>query len=139
VQLWGQAGSAAEAVRKGERRMAEIRLDLAAYDPENIYSMNETALQYRCLPSRTYIAAERRRRVRGSKAMNAKDRVTLVLECTATGSQKIPVAIIGCAAFPQCLKPPLEGFPLPYFSQQSAWMDGSVYEKRFKTASLPSV
>jgi len=71
--------------------------------------------------------------------MNAKDGVTLVLECTATGLQKIPVAIIECAAFPQFLKPPLEGCPLPYFSHQSAWMDGSVYEKWFKTVSLPNV
>jgi len=139
VKLWGQAGSAAEAVRKGERRMAEIRSDLADYDPENIYNMDETGLQYRCLPSRTYIAAGRRRRVRGSKAMKAKDRVTLVLACNATGSHKIPVAIIGCAAVPQCFKPPREGCPLPYFSQQSAWMDGTVYEKWFKTVFVPNV
>jgi len=45
VKLWGQAGSAAEAVRKGERRMAEIWSDLADCDPENIYNMDETDLQ----------------------------------------------------------------------------------------------
>jgi len=122
VKLWGQAGSAAEAVRQGERRMAEVRSEPAIYDPENIYNMDETDLQYRCLPIRTYIAAERRRRVRGSKAMKAKDRVTLVLACNATGSHKIPVAIIRCAAVPQCFKPPRYGCPLTYVSQQSAWM-----------------
>jgi len=135
VKLWGQSGSAAKAVRKGERRMAEIGSDLADYDPENIYNMDETGLQYRCLPSRTYISAGRRRRVRGSKAMKAKDRVTPVLACNATGLHKIPVAIIGCAPVPKCFKPPREGFPLPYFSQQSAWMDGTVYQKWFKTVS----
>jgi len=93
-------------VRQGERRMAEIRWELATYDPENIYNMDETGLQYRCLPSRNYIAAGQRWRVRGSKAMKAKVRVALVLACNAIGSHKIPVAIIGCAAVPQCFKPP---------------------------------
>jgi len=127
VKLWGQAGSAAEAVRQGERRMAKIRSELSTYDPENSYNMDETDLQYWCLPSRTYIAAGRRRHVRGSKAMKAKDRAALVLACNATGSHKIPVAIIGSAAVPQCFKPPRDGCPLPYFSQQSSWMDGTVY------------
>jgi len=79
VKLWGQAGSAAESGRLGEWRMAEIRAELATYDPEHIYNMDETGLQYRCLPNRSYIAAGTRRRARGSKEMNAKDRVTLVL------------------------------------------------------------
>jgi len=139
VNLCGQAGSAAEAVRKGERRMAEIRSDLSDFDPENIYNMDETGLQYQCLPSRTYIAAGRQRRVRGSKAMKATDRVTLVLACNATGSHKIPVAIIGCAAVPQCFKPPRACCPLQYFSQHPAWMDGTVYEKWFKTVLVPKV
>jgi len=75
----------------------------------------------------------------GSKATKAKDRVTLVLACNATGSHKVPVAIIGCATVPQFFKPPREGCPLPYFSQQSAWMDGTVYEKLFKTVFVPKV
>jgi len=116
VKLWGQAGSAAEAVRLGERRMAEIRADLATYDPEHIYNMEETGLQYRYLPNQSYIAAGRRRRARGSKAMKAKDRVTFVLACNATGSHKIPVAIIGSAAVPLCFKPPRANCPLPYVS-----------------------
>eukprot|EP00168_Porphyra_purpurea_P018752 TRINITY_DN7135_c0_g1_i1.p1 TRINITY_DN7135_c0_g1~~TRINITY_DN7135_c0_g1_i1.p1 ORF type:complete len:534 (-),score=5.13 TRINITY_DN7135_c0_g1_i1:258-1859(-) len=139
VKLWGQAGSAEEAVRLGERRMAEIREELAAYDPEHIYNMDETGLQYRCLPSRPDISAGRRRRVRGSKAMKAKDRVTLVLACNATGSHKIPVAIIGSAAVPFFFKPPRSGRPLPYFSQKSAWMDGEVHEKWFNTVFVREV
>jgi len=77
--LWGQAGSAAEAVRLGEWRMAETRAELATYDPEHIYNMDGTGLHYRCLPNRSYIAAGTRRRTRGSMTMKSKDRVTLVL------------------------------------------------------------
>ena len=71
--------------------------------------------------------------------MKAKDRVTLVLACNATGSHKIPVAIIGSAAVPLCFKPPRAKCPLPYFSQQSAWIDAVVYEKRFNTVFVPEV
>jgi len=45
VKPWGQAGSAAEAVRKGERRIAEIWSNLADCDPENLYNIDETGLQ----------------------------------------------------------------------------------------------
>jgi len=37
--------------------MDELRSELAAYDPENIYNMDETGFPDRCLPSRAYIAA----------------------------------------------------------------------------------
>jgi len=139
VKLWGQAGSAAAAVCQGEQRMSQIRAELATYDPEHIYNMDETGLQYRCLPSRTYIAAGRRRRARGSKAIKSKDRVTLVFACHLTGSHKLPVAIIGSAAVPQCFRPPRNRCRLPYFSQKSAWMDAVVYEKWFNTVFVPGV
>jgi len=139
VKLWGQAGSAAEAVRLGERRMAGIRADPATYDPEHIHNMDETGLQYRCLPNRSYIAAGRRRRARGSKVMKAKDRVTLVLARNATGSHEIPVAIIASVAVPLCFKPPCANCPLPYVSQQSARMIAVVYEKWLNTVFVPEV
>ena len=71
--------------------------------------------------------------------MKNKDRVTLVLAVNATGSHKIPVAIIGKAAVPLCFKSPRAPCPLPYFSQPSAWMDGDVYEKWFNTVFVPAV
>mgnify|MGYP000152861410 CR=1 FL=1 len=86
--------------------MAEVRSDLATYDPENIQMLDDTGLQDQCLPSQTYIAAGRLRRVRRSKTMKAKDRVTFVLSRNAT-------AIIGCAAVWQCFKPPRDGCPPP--------------------------
>lgn len=57
VKLWGQAGSAAEAVRSGEQRLAESRAEVVGYAPENIYVMDETGLQYRWSQSRTYKSA----------------------------------------------------------------------------------
>jgi len=119
--------------------MAGTRADLATYDPEHIYNMDETGLQYRCLPTRSYIAAGRQRRARGSKVMKAKDRVTLVLARNATGSHKIPVASIGSVAVPLCFQPPCANCPLPYVSQHSAWMDAVVYEKVLNSVFVPEV
>jgi len=65
--------------------------------------------------------------------------VTLLLAVNATGSHNIPVAVIGKAAVPLCFKSPRARCPLPYFSQQSAWMDGEVYEKWFNTVVVPAV
>ena len=139
TSLWGTGGSAATAVAAAQERMAQIRADLSAYEPDQIYNMDETGLFFRCLPNRAYVTAGRRRRVRGTKAMKAKDRVTLVLACNATGTHKIPVAIIGTAQVPVCFKPPRVACPLPYFNQKSAWMDADVYEKWFTTVFVPAV
>jgi len=70
--------------------------------------------------------------------MKARDRVTLVLGCSSTGSHKILFATTGRAAIPQCFKPPRDGCALPYYSQQAVWMDGTVYEKWFKTVFVRS-
>ena len=65
--------------------MVQSREQLSTYDPERIFNMDETGLYCLCLPNRAYTSAGRRRRARGSKAMKAKDRVTLVLAFNATG------------------------------------------------------
>jgi len=139
ISLWGTGASAAADVESSQQRMAEIRTQLEAYDPEQIYNMDETGLYFRCLPNRAYVSAGNRRRARGSKAMKDKDRVTLVLAVNATGSHKIPVAVIGKAAVAVCFKPPRAPCPLPYFSQKSAWMDREVYKKWFSTVFVTAV
>jgi len=77
--LWRTGGSAAADVESSKQRMAEIRGQLADYEPEQIYNMEETGLYFRCLANRACVTAGRRRRARGIKAIKAKDHVTLVL------------------------------------------------------------
>ena len=137
VALWGQGGSAD--VAGAAARIAEIRSKLEAYPAERIYNMDETGLFFRCIPNRAYVKAGQRRQARGTKAMKAKDRVTLVLACNATGTHKIPVAMIGKAKQPLCFKPPRRPCPLPYFSQTNAWMDGDLFKSWFETVFLPAV
>jgi len=131
ISLWGAGGSAATNEAATKQRMAYIRTDLSAYEPDQIYIMDETGLFFQCLSNRAYVTAGRRRRARGTKAMKAKDRVTLVLACNATGTHEVPVAIVGTAQVPLCFKPPRSPCPLVYLNQESAWMDADVYEKVF--------
>lgn len=66
--------------------MRELRKVLSVSKPENIFDMDETGLFYRAIQARTYFAAnESRKTVRGTKALQAKDRVTLLLCVNASG------------------------------------------------------
>ena len=97
VRLHGEAGEVDHEQIKS--KIDEIRKDLESYDPENIYNWDETGLYFKLIPHSTYTARnEERRQVRGTKAQKVKDRVTLITCTNATGTHKIPRAMIGKAA-----------------------------------------
>ena len=66
--------------------MNQFREELQDYPPEFVINMDESALFYKATPSVTYLApSETRQSVRGTKALKAKDRLTVVFCCNATG------------------------------------------------------
>lgn len=137
MALWG-TGSSADAAGAAER-VAKIREEPEGCLPEHIYDVDKMGLFFRCIRDGAYVVAGQRRRARGTKAMKAKDRVTLVLACNATGTHKIPVAIIGKAKRPLCFKLIRAACALPYFAQKSAWMDKKVNKMWFESVFLPAV
>lgn len=102
-------------------------------------------LFYRCLPNRSYGVDKRdaRQNRRGTKAMKAKDRLTLVLCVNATGTIKIPPLLIGTAKKPHCFRNDRNGkpreCPLPYTHQKKAWVDKAIYRHWFHNVFLPEV
>ncbi len=119
VRLHGEAGGVNPEEIKD--KIQEIKKILEEYDPELVYNWDETGLYFRLIPSATYTAPnEQRRRVRGTKAKKAKDRVTLITCTNATGTHKIPLAMIGKAANPRCFRSCQS--PLPYNSQKMLGM-----------------
>ena len=118
VAMHGQAGAAN--LVAAAAAVEDIRRRLEAYPPDRIYNMHETGLLYRCLPSRSYEPRRDRRHARGTKAMRNMERVTLVLCTNATGTQKLPVAIIGQAENPMCFCAEGNACPLPFFNQKRA-------------------
>lgn len=122
-----------------ETLIADNLVRIEVYNAERIYNVEETGHLYRCNPHRANVTAGQRRRARGIKALKAKDRVTHVLACNATGTHKIQVTLIGKAKEPVCFKRPRQPVPLQYFSQENAWTDGGVYKSWFETFLLPDV
>jgi len=56
----------------------------------------------------------------------AKDQVSLIVCANAFGTHKIPCALIGKPKEPACIKD--QQWPIPYFNQAKAWMDGNLLE-----------
>ncbi|XP_045035833.1 jerky protein homolog-like [Daphnia magna] len=95
-------------------------------------------LFYRAMPSRTYLAYnESRKTVRGTKALKAKDRVTLVLCVNADGTCKVDPLIVGSAVKPHCFRD--SPCPVPYINQKNAWVDSLVYRQWWEHIFLPAV
>ena len=83
---------------------------------------------YKAIPSRTYlISDESKVSAQGTKQLKAKDRLTVIVCTNASGTCKIPPAVIGKAKKPRCFRrnPP----QLPYYSQASAWNDSVLFNK----------
>jgi len=116
-----------------ERGLEKLQEELAAFKDDDIFNMDETGLFYRCLPSQSYVSNGARHTARGVKAMKAKDRVTVVFCCNASGMEKLPAALIGSSKVPICLKVP------DYMDQSNAWMDGTRFKKSFDEVFVPGV
>ena len=103
------------------RRRLEIQETLERFDVECIYNWDETGLYFKLLSSATYTSrSENRKNVRGTKAQKAKDRITLITCTNATGTYKIPLAMIGKPTIPRCFR--IRQSPVPYNFQKTLGM-----------------
>jgi len=137
MRLHGQAG-AVDTIAI-ERDLDKLQEELVAFKDYDIFNMDVTGLFYRCLPSQSYVSNGARRTARGVKAMKAKDRVTVVLCCNASGMEKLPPALIGSSKVPICFKGPDRTPPLPYIDQFTALMDGTRFKKWFDEVFVQGV
>ena len=67
--------------------------------------------------------------------MKAKDRITALVCTNATGTQKLPMAIISIAKQPRCSK--IRGAAVLYFHQENAWAETSTFRAWFYSVFLP--
>eukprot|EP00731_Ephydatia_muelleri_P002108 Em0001g2108a len=139
VHLHGEAGDIC--LIDAEKKMDVLRSQLSegGYALQNIFNMDETGLFYRALPKRSYVLpdVDVRQKGRGTKALTAKDRVTLVLCCNATGTCKVAPLMIGTSKNPRCFKK--QRPPFPYTSQPNAWSDGERFKFWFNDVFLPCI
>lgn len=98
------------------------------------YNADESALFYRLLPDKTYVAATEKT-APGRKT--SKERITFMLCANADGSHKLNPLVIGKSANPRCFK----GFsnPLEYSSSKKAWMTSQLFFHWFHDSFVKQV
>ena len=104
-----------------------------AYEPNDIYNVNETSLLYKALAKRIYAFSTET--VRGSKYLNSKDRLSLVLCTNMTGTDKLPPLIICKAEWPHALKRKgtgLNDLKVDYYHNSNGWRTAVVFEHWLK-------
>lgn len=126
------------------RRIPEfhhLKNELERYDPDCILSVHETTLFHKILPRKAYLASLPDG-AGGSTLvfptdMGTKDRLTLVVCTNATGTLKVPLAIVGTAKQPESFR--IKCCPLPYLGQQNAWFDVCTFREWFSEVLIPAV
>jgi hypothetical protein len=116
--------------------LEELHGIIAQYDPENVYNMDETGLFFRLLPRYSLLMPNEDISTTGGKK-EVKDQVSLIVCANASGSHRIPCALIGKPKEPACIKD--RQWPIPYFNQAKAWMDVETCCKWFNEVSYPEV
>lgn len=117
--LCGESGDVpADVVDDWVQRIPDI---VAGYDPKDIFNADETGLCFRALPSKTY--AIKGDPCKGTKS--AKDRITVLLACSAAGEKLTPL-VIGKSAKPRCFKG-REIMPVTYRHNRKAWMSSVLF------------
>ena len=97
------------------------------YADEDIYNADETAFYYRALPEGSLTFKSDC--VAGSK--KSKDRVTVLVATNMTGTDKLPLIMIGKSKDPLCFRG-LKGkksLPVDYRNNSKVWMTSDVFVK----------
>ena len=97
------------------------------YNPNDIFIAHETGLFFRCTPDTMLpLVGER---CTGGKL--AKERLTVMLVCNMSGSEKLPLLVVGRYARPRSLKY-VKTVPTEYVSNKKVWMLPMFFEEWVK-------
>lgn len=98
---------------------------IEGYELADVWNCDETGLFFRGLPDHTL--AQRGAQCKGGK--QAKERLTVLLFCSATG-EKFKLLVIGKSENPRAFKNiDKSKLPVIYAANRKAWMTGAIFEK----------
>lgn len=105
--------------------------------PEQVYNMDETGLNFKMLPEKTFLGSHEKSAAGFKKN---KERITVAVCSNAAGTHKIPLFVVGKSAKPRAFKN-LHPSSLPVFyrSQKSAWMSADLFKEWFEREFVPRV
>ncbi|XP_025243377.1 tigger transposable element-derived protein 6 [Theropithecus gelada] len=107
-----------------EWHAGEIIKLIADYSPDDIFNADETGVFFQLLPQHTLAA--KGDHCRGGK--KAKQRLTALFCCNASGTEKMRPLIVGRSASPRCLKN-IHSLPCDYRANQWAWMTRDLFNE----------
>lgn len=128
LKQYGIHGEAASAPVENIEEMREsLRQVLRSYSPEDIFNCDETGLFWKMKPCRTISNGP----VSGTK--QSKDRITVLLTCNATGTEKLAPLFIHKYENPRAIKhTDKKTLPVDYYWNQKSWMQVSIWNDHIK-------
>jgi hypothetical protein len=105
-----------------EWRKEQLLKIFGGYEPKNIYNADETGLFFRLPPNKTL--SLKGDPCNGGK--NSMERITVLLACSADGTDKLPPLDIGKSENPRCFKN-VRQLPTKYVANRKAWVTQAIF------------
>jgi len=137
LKITGEIASAdAEAAQAYPDKLQRIIED-GGYCADQVFNADETGLFWKRMPSRTYIANSEKK-AGGFKV--AKDRVTLLFCCNASGDKILKPLLVNRSLRPRALKgKDLNKLPVHWRANKKAWVTTAVFTDWFQKCFIPEV
>lgn len=104
-----------------ERRLPEV---LRQFSPDDIYNVDETALFFKLLPTRTI--SFKGEHCTGGKL--SKERLTVLVGANMSGTNRLKPLVIGKSKHPRCFNN-VTTLPVSYDANTKAWMTQAIFSK----------
>jgi len=119
IRVSGEAAPADPVAAEEFVKELQHIIEKGGYLPKQIFNINETAVFWKRMPSRTYISQE---------DAAAKDRFTLLLGGNAEGDCKLKPVMVYHSANPCALKGYVKHLlPVHFYSNAKGWVTGSLF------------
>lgn len=109
-------------VNKCSQWIEDLPLILRNYSADDIFNADEAGLFYKCLPDKTFTL--KGESCHGGKL--SKERITILLGANMSGTEKLPILLIGKSKFPRCFKG-VKTLPVNYQNNNKAWMTSVIF------------
>lgn len=109
-----------------EWQQQTLQETIQQYSPEDVFNVDEAGLFWRLLPNKTFAFKGKN----CTSCKKNKERITMLLGANMTGTEKLPILIIGRSNNPRCFKNAT--IPVRYVSNKKSWMTATIFENWLK-------